>query len=392
MKRFISLLLSAILVFSLGVTGFAGHKEEAKLKFGEDGKFKIMVLADVQTGYPMDEDMVYFIEEALSYERPDLVIFTGDNINNPDLRTYEQMLTPLIEAGVPYTMVLGNHDRENSGGLTGEQILQEYQKYDGFLGYDADPALHGTGTHNLPILSSDSSELAFNLWMFDCGDYVADSNGERLGYDWVRKDQIEWYNATRDELTAENGGEVVPSLAFQHIIPQEPCKEIFYTTNIQLGELTKNFEDGSAMTFIPDITKYNGYIFEPCCPGYGNDGQWDAMVQGGDVLGVVCGHDHMNTFIADVDGIDMIMTPGCTYDSYNSHLVQGTRIIVLDEADTSTYETYLLTSNRLANVSGSNLGSNPENSDNRTNYSFMQFIEVFFEFIYSLFRDIFVVG
>ncbi len=380
--------MAVILVFSITAVGFAGHKEDAKLKFNDNGKFKILVFADVQTGYPMDEDMIYFITEALRYEHPDLVVFTGDNVNNPELKTYEQMLTPLIEAGVPYTMVLGNHDQENSGGMTREEIVAEYQKYEGFLGYDADPTIHGAGTHNLPILSSDGSSLAYNLWMFDCGDYVYDSDGKKLGYDWVRKDQIEWYNTVREELKAENGGEVVPSLVFQHIIPQEPCREIFYVTDVQLGELTKNFDDGSAMTFIPDISKYNGYLFEPCCPGYGNDGQWDAMVAGGDVVGVVCGHDHMNSFVADVNGIDMIMTPGCTFDSYYSKINQGSRVIVLDENDTSTYETYLLTSNRLANVSGSDMGSNTDNSDNRTDYGFMLFFENFLEKLYSFFRMI----
>ncbi len=388
MKKFISLLLATILVFSVSSTGFAGHKEDAKLRFNDDGKFTILTLADVQTGFPMDEDMIYFIEESIKFSKPDLVIFLGDNIVNDNMQTYADMLAPLIEAGVPYTMVLGNHDQENSGGLTREELVQEYQKYEGFLGYDADPSIHGAGTHNLPILSSDGSNLAFNLWMFDCGDYVYNSYGEHLGYDWVRKDQIEWYNKVREELKAENGGEVVHSLAFQHIIPQEPCREIFYVTDIQLGELTRNFSDGTAMTFIPDISKYNGYLFEPCCPGYGNDGQWDAMVNGGDVLGVVCGHDHMNSFIADVNGIDMIMTPGCTYDSYNSHINQGARVFVLDEADTSTYETYLLTSNKLANVSGSNLGNNPENSDNRDNYDIMLVLENFFAYLYNLFREI----
>ncbi len=388
MKKVFSLILSVILVFSVCTIGFAGHKEDAKLKFNDDGKFTILTLADVQTGYPMDEDMIYFIEESIKFSKPDLVVFLGDNVVNENLQTYSDMLAPLIDAGVPYTMVLGNHDQENSGGLTREQIVEIYQGYEGFLGYDADPSLHGAGTHNLPILSSDGSKLAFNLWMFDCGDYVYNSYGENLGYDWVRKDQIEWYNNVREELKAENGGEAVPSLVFQHIIPQEPCREIFYVTDVQLGEVTKNFSDGTAMTFIPDISKYNGYLFEPCCPGYGNDGQWDAMVNGGDVLGVVCGHDHMNSFIADVNGIDMIMTPGCTYDSYNSHINQGARVFVLDEADTSTYETYLLTSNKLAMDSESNLGNNGDKGENRDNYTIMYYLEKVLSYFYDILRNI----
>ena len=387
MKKFLALIMTVVMLFSLSSVAFASYKSDAKLKFNKDGSFKILVLADVQSGYPMAKDMVTFIEESIKYSDPDLVVFTGDNVNNPDKRTYKSMLTPLIKAGVPYTMVLGNHDQESSGGMTREEIVKEYQKYEGFLGYDADPELHGAGTHNLPILSSNGKKLAFNLWMFDCGDYVYNSQGKYLGYDWVRKNQIEWYNKVRKEMTAENGGKKVPSLVFQHIIPQEPCEKIFYPTDISLGEATINFADGTNYTVIPDITKYEGFLFEKCCPGYGNDGQWDAMVKGGDVLGVVCGHDHLNGFIADVDGIDMIMTPGCTYDSYYSNLIQGARVIELNEKDPWNYSSYILTSNKLAQEDGSGLG---EEGRTQFSYDFYFVFEKVFDYIYKLVRSMFI--
>lgn len=386
MKKLLAVLLSIVMVISLTSVSFASYKSDAQLRFDKEGKFKILVLADVQTDYPLPDDQVFFIEEAIRYSQPDLVVFTGDNVNNDDKRSYADMLGPVIEAGVPYTMVLGNHDEESSGGMTREEIVQEYQKYEGFLGYDADPSLHGAGTHNLPILSSDGSKLAFNLWMFDCGDYVYTSDGEWLGYDWVREDQIEWYNTVRDEMTAENGGEVVPSLVFQHIIPQEPCEKIFLPSEVALGEATINFQDGSKYTVIPDMTKYEGYLFEKCCPGYGNDGQWDAMVAGGDVLGVVCGHDHLNGFIATCDGIDMIMTPGCTYDSYYSNMIQGARVIELDESDTSTYSTYLLTANELAQNPESNLGHH-DTGRSELSYNFYFYFEKIFSVLINIIRN-----
>lgn len=382
MKKLLAVLLSVVLVFSLASVGFAAGSNTT-LQFDENGKFKILVFADVQTDYPMQDEMIFFMEEAIRASDPDLIVFTGDNINNDDKRTYAQMLAPCIEAGVPYTMVLGNHDQENSGGMTREEIVAEYQKYEGFIGYDADPSIHGAGTHNLPILSSDGSKTAFNLWMFDTGDYVRASNGEWLGYDWVREDQIEWYKSVRDEMTAANGGELVPSLVFQHIIPQEPCEKIFLPTDIKLGEATINFQDGTIYTFIPDMTQYEGYLFERCCPSYGNDGQWDAMVEGGDVLGVVCGHDHVNGFIANCDGIDLIMAPGCTYDSYYNNMIQGARVIELDESNPWEYSTHLLTANELAQNPESNLG---HHGGDRTEFSYNFFY--YFEKIFGVFINI----
>ena len=224
--------------------------------------------------------------------------------------------------------------------------------------------------------------------MFDCGDYVRTSDGEWLGYDWVREDQIEWYNKVRDEMTAENGGEVVPSIVFQHIIPQEPCEKIFLPSEVKLGEATINFQDGTSYTFIPDMTQYEGYLFEKCCPGYGNDGQWDAMVAGGDVLGVVCGHDHQNGFIATCDGIDMIMAPGCTYDSYYSNMIQGARVIELDETKPTEYSTYLVTANELAQSPESNLGHH-DSGRTEFSYNFFYYFEKIFGFFIEMLRNAF---
>ena len=383
MKKFIALTLAVWMLFSLSVMSVAGYKEEAKLQFNENGKFKILCLADVQDDYPMEPDVLQFINEALDFASPDLVVFVGDNVVGEDFRAIGEMVAPLVDRDIPFTFVFGNHDDE--GGMAKEDQLAEYQKFPGCLAYDADPDLTGCATHNLPILSSDGSKVAFNVWCFDSGGSYYDANGKWLGYDWVREDQIEWYNTTRDEMTAENGGEVVPAMAFQHIIPQEPVEMIFFEGAIALGEATINFSDGSVYTPIPDITKYDGLIFEKSCPSYGNDGQWDAMLAGGDVLGLVVGHDHQNNFVAHCDGMDLIQTPGVTYNSYYSNMFQGARVIELYEDDLTTYETYNLTSNELAQRDDSQLGE----LDGRNNYDFFYVFEKLFSTIYNFIVDFF---
>ncbi len=387
MKKFIAVLLAFIMVFSLTTVSFAGYKDVAQLQFDENGNFKVLFLADVQTGYPVPDEMKIFIRESIEFADPDLVVFVGDNINNEDVRSYDDVFGVVESLGVPFTAVLGNHDEESSGGMSREEIIEMYQQYDGCLCYDADPSLHGAGTHNLPVLSSDGSKVAFNFWMFDTGDYVRDSQGKWLGYDWVRRDQIEWYNTVRDEMTAENGGELVPSIAVQHIIPQEPVEEIFVQSDVNLGDLTINFQDGTSYSFIPDVSKYNGYLFEHSCPSYGNDGQWDAMVNGGDVLGLVVGHDHVNNFIADCNGIDLIMTPGCTYSSYYNNMIQGARVIEINEENPWEYSTYNLTSSQLSQEDGSLLGY----GDDRTklDYTISIYFEKILNILFGIFKDLF---
>ena len=387
MKKVISILLVVSMLFSFAITSFAGGiGENDVLRFRRNGTFKILVLADVQDVYPIEQSMLTFIEEALDYSDPDLVVFDGDNIVSEDVRAYEQLLTPLAERDVPFTLVFGNHDPEREN-FTAEQQLAEYQKYEGCLAYDADPALHGCANHNLLIYSSKGNDIAFNLWMFDSGTSMHDENGEWLGYDWVREDQINWYNNTRDAITAKNGGKIVPSIAFQHIIPKEAVEVLFYETDTSLGELTYNFNDGGIYSYVPKIDKFDGYIFEKSCPGNGSDGQWDAMKAGGDVLAVVVGHDHVNSFVADINGIDLVQTPGATYHSYYNNMLQGARIIELDEGDLDSYHTYELTSSFLATQSGSKIAEGGVRSE--ASYSISNIMLPVFNVFMDLLRDVF---
>ncbi|MBE6749312.1 MAG: hypothetical protein E7557_08820 [Ruminococcaceae bacterium] len=384
MKKVISILLVASMLFSLSITSFAAGASDDALRFNKNGTFKILVLADVQDGYPMEDAMITFVNEALDYAKPDLVVFCGDNIMTNDVRAYEQLLTPIADRDIPFSLVFGNHDPEVENFPLEEQ-LAEYQKYKGCLAFDADPALHGCATHNLTILASKGNDVAFNLWFMDSGSSLHEG-GEWLGYDWVREDQINWYKNTRDALALENGGEVVPSIMFQHIIPKEAVEVLFYESPVSMGELTYNFNDGGVYSFIPKINEFDGYIFEKSCSGNGSDGQWDAMLEGGDVLAVVVGHDHVNSFVADINGIDLVQTPGATYHSYYNSMLQGARIIELDEGDLDSYHTYELTSSFLATQGGSDLADSGGRSG--FSYTFSNIFLPIFDMFMEFFRDI----
>ena len=376
MKKVLSIFLAVVILVSGVGFVFASAKGNDTLKFDENGQFKILVLADIQSGFPVGEALKAYITEAIDASNPNLVIFLGDNIMGADDGTVESYwkgydeVFPILESkGVPFTFVFGNHDDEAAPTVTKEEMLKKYQSYDGCLAYDADPSLHGCATHNLPILSSDGKKVAYNLWMFDSGDYVFYENGKRRGYDCVRADQIAWYKAESAKLKAANGGEVVPSLAFEHIIPQEPMQKVMFSLPFQLGKLTKNFTDGTSATYLPNYFAFKGILSEAPCPSPDNEGQWDAFVETGDVKACFFGHDHVNNFSVDVDGVTAVSVPGTTFKSYSSTTDQGSMVITLDEKDLSTYSTKILYTSDLAVKDGSNI-PNQEHSQTVVNYKF----------------------
>ncbi|MBP9989204.1 MAG: metallophosphoesterase [Ruminococcus sp.] len=356
MKKILSILM--VLVMLISGTVFASAKDN-KLKFGMDGKFEILVMADIQSGYPVGDALKAYINEALDATNPDLVILLGDNIMSTDTdenywKGYDEVLPIFENHSVPFTFVFGNHDDESAPTVTKEEMLSKYQSYRGCLAYDADESLHGCATHNLPIYSNDGSKLEYNLWLMDSGDYAYGADGHRF-YDCVRKDQIDWYNKVSAELEREAGAKV-PSLMFQHIVPQEVAQAVMPSLPFGLGAITYNFTDGSAYSYFPPMfLNFTGVVGEHPCPSEDNEGQWDAIVERGDVKAMFVGHDHTNTYKVNVNGVDCINVPGTTFKSYHSYTEQGATLITLDENDLSTYSTKTIYTNDLAVKDGSKI-------------------------------------
>lgn len=341
-KRIFAVVLTLCLVFSAAFCVSASAAEPAKLSFDENGEFKVLHLCDCQDNYPAHEEMLVFIDTVLKTYEPDLVVLGGDNTVD-EAKTkelaIEELVKPFVDNKVYFTLVFGNHDREQ--GVDNDTLLKMYQKYGGeyCLAYDEIPELSGTATHNLPVYSSKGDELKFNIWLFDSGSSIHE-NDEWLGYDSVHEDQINWYKE-KSKTLLDNNGKMVNSLAFQHIIVSDVYDEMFVEAPFAMGELTREF-NGKIYSFLPKTNNFSGYLFEYPCPGYINYGQFDAMVETGNVLGIFSGHDHINSFEVVMDGIRVINTPGATVESYGNDVMRGARLLTIEEDDTSTFESELI--------------------------------------------------
>ena len=349
-KRILSIALAICLIFG-SVAVCANALELPGLRFDENGEFKILHLCDCQDGFPAIETMLEYIDYVLKTYDPDLVVLGGDNtVGEAETKreAVKELITPFVENEVYFTLVFGNHDCEQ--GVDNDTLLTYYQEFGGkyCLAYDAVPSLHGTANHNLPVFASDSNKVAFNLYMFDSGTSLHDENGEWLGYDCVNEDQIEWYKGVSKTLEAANGGKVVPSMAFQHIIVAEIYDALFPEVGFSLDPITQHYNDKDYLITCPDTSVLEGFIFEPPCPSAYNYGQYDAMIERGDVLAIYSGHDHINAFEVEYKGIDIINTPGATYNSYGNDILRGGRLITVNEDDPAAYTTELVTVNDLA--------------------------------------------
>lgn len=327
-------------------------KNSNTIRFNAAGKLRIMQVSDPQDMKYVRKAMVRMLDNAYDALRPDLVLFTGDNILGNHLldarigdaqvaggksATLEIMrdsihniVAPLEKRGIPFAMIYGNHDDRND--VSKREQADIYRSYKGCLPMNNSRNGLDDDTYNITVLPSEGDKPLFNIWMLDSAWY---DKKEDVCYERIKPETVEWYKKTAAQLKEQNGGEPLPSLMFLHI----PLPEIE-----NLIEPCMPDECGAVKThkmgwcrLRPDITR--GIMSEYPSVLEDSAGLFDAVLECGDVKGIVSGHDHVNCFEGKYMGVDFIQTSCASFRCYGDE-TRGVRIFEFDERDPSEYITY----------------------------------------------------
>ena len=323
------------------------HAEESaptSLSFGSDGTFTVLILSDLQDTQFTTKLVVSGETHALKDYPADLIVLLGDQLEGPSpvLRlgsgakncedTLRTLLAPVAESGIPFVVVFGNHDYEAP--LSIAEQVKIYESYDNCLAVSFGKDSTKDGAFVLPIKLYNSDVVDMALYFFDSGSYIA--NGD---YDTVSKEQVAWYNEQSAAFKAANDGQALPSAAFCHI----PLPEVYnLLTEVPKGTkgAFKGVGVGAGKYYLPNEDKiFTGAVNEAPCPSSENNGLFDAYLANGDVFLTVNGHDHVNSFIGSVEGIDIASAPGSSYTSYGDPDVRGVRLFRFTEFNVRDYET-----------------------------------------------------
>lgn len=316
------------------------------LKF-KNGSFRVMQITDIQEIPSISQDTLKLIDGAIEKTKPDLVVFTGDQLKNYGITYFgknkalkaksvlERLIKPVIKRNIPFTVAFGNHDAMQVFSLKDQ--WEYFKTFDSFIDKNVEH-LPGCGTFSLPIMSEDKSKIALNFFIFD-----SHGSAKGGGYEPIDLKQIEWYKAERDFLASKNNGNNVPSFVFQHI----PLPE-YYNLLKEVHKQTK----GAVRAFRTHNNKYyilnqklvkQGKMLEPPSIPDINTGQFDAFCEKGDIFAIYVGHDHINSFIGNYKGIDMGYTPNCGFNVYGPDIQRGVRIFDFNETNPKEYKTRLIT-------------------------------------------------
>lgn len=323
------------------------------MRFQKDGTFKIMQITDMQEIPAVSPDTLALLEAAVEAEKPDLVVYTGDQIKgygvtykgkgtaleNAVKETIAKLLEPVTKRNIPFAVTFGNHDRQ-VGISNADQFAHIYKSFPNCIGTLTE-GVEG-GTYNIPIKASDGSDRdVFNLYLMDSG---TDKKGG--GYEAFDPNILDWYRNTRDALKEKNG-HYVPSIVFQHI----PLPEYYHVL-----KRVKKSEKGAIQAFrthkhefyvLGDTCRAGDVLLEPPSIPDENTGEFQALSECGDVLAVFVGHDHKNSFVGRYQNIDLGFTQSAGFNVYGNRRKRGVRCFVLNEQTPNAYETYTRTFDEL---------------------------------------------
>lgn len=347
MKKITAIILAIVMTFALACPAFAVHDNSDKtLKFNSDGKFKIMMINDYQDFDSTNKMTIEFVEKALDSEKPDLVVFVGDQLSDMFYtanykkvkKAIDNILAPLVERDVPFLFTYGNHDHDRESAVSLEDQASFYYAYDNCY---ADKNGCDSGTYNKVIYSHDGSKAIMNVYMMDTNN--KDKSG---GYCGIYQNQLEWYNAKSAELKVANGGEVLPSLLFQHI-PVKEIYEFLLKSDAKNKDAVYSTVDHNWYVLNPEKMISETYVMgeAPCSEDLDKiTGQYQAWVENGDIMGAFFAHDHLNNFVGKTsDGIVMGYNSGTGFATYGNAGNRTVRMFVIDENDVENYETYSVT-------------------------------------------------
>lgn len=339
------------------------------------------------------------VRQLIQETNPSIVTFTGDNTwlknSKKAVKRFVKEIDEIcIEFDVPWAPILGNHDAESD--VDGNWIFDEYLQaqniifnYKENVNRSKDLAkgpmnISGVGnyvinvksandskifhsmimmdTHSLGSYSTidsvnigsekinltglnESEKLKLNEWITKDGYIFAPSedvnNNEYTvvgtGYDYIKENQIHWYEYMVKGL-AESTGAPVESSLFIHI----PLPEYNMAAKIY-----EPINDG----FTKDENGNFGMLREPICSPYYNSGMFEKIIELNSTKNVICGHEHKNNFSVLYRGVRLTYATktGDGHDWVEDGSVCGGTVLEFDETEKLTVSPIYLNYDMLNN-------------------------------------------
>jgi 3',5'-cyclic AMP phosphodiesterase CpdA len=150
-----------------------------------------------------------WLDRALELEKPDLVVFTGDNtVISPAIPALDTIYRVCSDREIPFATIPGNHDVEFD--LTGREIMAYTQSFPYSVAQVGPEELSGAGNYFLDLIGKDQKTSYMRLFFLDSHGRMP---GSKSDWNYIKPDQIDWFK--------RHSSPELPSLVFFHIPPPQ---------------------------------------------------------------------------------------------------------------------------------------------------------------------------
>ena len=261
---------------------------DLKLSVGEDGKFDILQMADIQFISAIGENSLQVMDATIASADPDLIVLTGDQISPEYLvgqkwkakKILNQITSYFDGKKIPWTAEFGNHDG-SCGVISKREMLEIYQKSAYFIGgleendqWDMYINEEEDTYCNYFIPVYDGDKVIHGVMLLDCASCLVGP------YDGYTKGQIDFYNQMSEKYKD------VEFSVYTH----EPTEE-FQT-------MYDNRENkGIVPEFLGEIeSPDDGKCYYPTKDSDANEELRESLKANKNVKGIYVGHDHLSNF------------------------------------------------------------------------------------------------
>lgn len=336
--------------------GQSKQNPSLKLKMNEDGKMKILQVADMHfstldgacrdtfggkdPNCKADPRTLEFIERLIEKEKPGLVVMTGDQVfgdASPDTQTsLYKAVYPFVKHKIPYAMVFGNHDDE--GNLGRKEIMDLVTQLPYSLAAAGPEEVPGVGNYVLSIESYKNKNNAGAVLYFLDSHKKHPNQKASPGYDWIKDEQLNYVSQAFDSVDSDGPDPL--SIAFFHVPVPEYRDQLPMVGTQGEPPITPNFNSG--------VMK---------------------MLQALGVTVISVGHDHLNDYCkfavddrgdTDTSGMWLCYGGGIGEGGYaggSNGFMRRARVFELDERTLSIFSWKRLNDDELTKIDHNTLVS-----------------------------------